>query len=94
MPLYRGEPAQCHPAFTADSDAACGERSGPVDISAPNIVYTVEDDEAINSHIRMKGKSGRLFLYLMCIQLVASSNLLALCKTFYWHLRTLIFMLR
>lgn len=54
MPLYRGEPAQCHPAFTADSDAACGERSGPVDISAPNIVYTVEDDEAINSHIRMK----------------------------------------
>ncbi|KAF7424160.1 hypothetical protein PC9H_009463 [Pleurotus ostreatus] len=54
MPLYRGEPTQCHPAFTPDSDAACGERSGPVDVSAPNIVYTAEDDEAINSHVRMK----------------------------------------
>ncbi|KAL4261268.1 GMC oxidoreductase family protein [Pleurotus pulmonarius] len=54
MPLYRGEPIQCHPAFAPDSDAACGERSGPVDVSAPNIVYTPEDDEAINSHVRMK----------------------------------------
>ncbi|KAG2364370.1 GMC oxidoreductase-domain-containing protein [Suillus spraguei] len=30
------------------SAAACGEACGPVDLNAPDIVYTAEDDEAIN----------------------------------------------
>lgn len=92
MPIYRGEPAKCHPAFPEDSGAACGERDGPVDVLAPNIVYTPEDDEVINSHVRMKGKPHRSFLCAMCIQLDASSNLLALGRTLSLRLRELISM--
>ncbi|KAG2072312.1 alcohol oxidase-like protein [Suillus decipiens] len=48
MASYRGEVAAGHPDFPEGSAAACGEASGPVDLNAPDIVYTAEDDEAIN----------------------------------------------
>ncbi|KAG1849310.1 GMC oxidoreductase-domain-containing protein [Suillus tomentosus] len=52
MASYRGEVAADHPDFPEGSAAACGEASGPVDINAPDIVYTAEDDEAISQFHR------------------------------------------
>ncbi|KAG1767730.1 GMC oxidoreductase-domain-containing protein [Suillus placidus] len=48
MASYRGEVTAGHPDFPEGSAAACREASGPVDLDAPDIVYTAEDDEAIN----------------------------------------------
>jgi len=52
MASYRGEIAAGHPDFPDGSAAACREASGPVDINAPDIVYTAEDDEAISQFHR------------------------------------------
>ncbi|KAG2076686.1 alcohol oxidase [Suillus decipiens] len=52
MPSYRGELAEAHPKFPEGSLAACGEASGPVDLNAPDIIYTAEDDEAIENYHR------------------------------------------
>ncbi|KAG2031294.1 GMC oxidoreductase-domain-containing protein [Suillus americanus] len=52
MASYRGEVASGHPDFPEGSAAACKEASGPVDLNAPDIVYTAEDDEAINQFHR------------------------------------------
>ncbi|KAJ7170887.1 GMC oxidoreductase-domain-containing protein [Mycena crocata] len=52
MDSYRGEFAPDHPNFPAGSAAACGEAKGPVPVSAPDIVYSVEDDEAIDNFHR------------------------------------------
>ncbi|KAJ6532029.1 GMC oxidoreductase-domain-containing protein [Mycena capillaripes] len=48
MDSYRGEFAPDHPQFAAGSPAACVQANGPVPISAPDIVYSAEDDEAID----------------------------------------------
>ncbi|KAF9219456.1 alcohol oxidase [Gyrodon lividus] len=52
MPSYRGEVASRHPQFAADSPAACKETDGPVPISAPDIMYSAEDDRAIEDFHR------------------------------------------
>ncbi|KAG1812433.1 GMC oxidoreductase-domain-containing protein [Suillus subaureus] len=52
MASYRGEVAAGHPDFPEGSAAACREASGPVDLNAPDIVYTAEDDEAISQFHR------------------------------------------
>ncbi|KAJ7455244.1 GMC oxidoreductase-domain-containing protein [Mycena galericulata] len=52
MELYRGEFPPEHPRFSVGSAAACGEAKGPVPISAPDIVYSAEDDEAIDRYHR------------------------------------------
>jgi alcohol oxidase len=52
MPSYRGELAEAHPTFPEGSAAACGEASGPVDLNAPDIIYTAEDDAAIEKYHR------------------------------------------
>ncbi|KAJ7031361.1 GMC oxidoreductase-domain-containing protein [Mycena alexandri] len=52
MDSYRGEYALEHPLFTAGSAAACGKADGPVPIDAPDIVYSAEDDEAIDRYHR------------------------------------------
>ncbi|KAG0708317.1 GMC oxidoreductase-domain-containing protein [Suillus ampliporus] len=48
MPSYRGEIPAGHPSFPEGSAAVCGKVSGPVDLNAPDIIYTAEDDEAID----------------------------------------------
>ncbi|KAG2095430.1 GMC oxidoreductase-domain-containing protein [Suillus discolor] len=48
MPSYRGEVPAGHPRFSDGSAAVCGETSGPMDLNAPDIIYTAEDDEAID----------------------------------------------
>ncbi|KAJ7733038.1 GMC oxidoreductase-domain-containing protein [Mycena metata] len=52
MDCYRGEHAAGHPAFGADSQALCREAEGPVDINAPEILYSMADDTAIDSFHR------------------------------------------
>ncbi|KAF9245021.1 GMC oxidoreductase-domain-containing protein [Melanogaster broomeanus] len=47
MPHYRGEFQPRQPVFPEGSAAACKEHDGPVPIDAPDIVYTTEDDKAI-----------------------------------------------
>ncbi|KAG2113898.1 GMC oxidoreductase-domain-containing protein [Suillus discolor] len=48
MASYRGEVAAGHPDFPEGSAAACREAARPVDLNAPDIVYTAEDEEAID----------------------------------------------
>ncbi|KAJ7855578.1 GMC oxidoreductase-domain-containing protein [Mycena leptocephala] len=48
MDGYRGEFVIDHPDFPAGSRATCGEASGPVATSAPDIVYSKADDDAID----------------------------------------------
>jgi alcohol oxidase len=57
MPSYRGEASARHPRFPEGSAAACGEASGPVDLNAPDIIYSAEDDEAIEKYHIEHGKS-------------------------------------
>ncbi|KAJ7745760.1 GMC oxidoreductase-domain-containing protein [Mycena metata] len=52
MDSYRGEYALEHPLFAAGSAAVCGKTDGPVSIDAPDIVYSAEDDEAIDNYHR------------------------------------------
>ncbi|KAG1720680.1 GMC oxidoreductase-domain-containing protein [Suillus paluster] len=52
MPSYRGEIPAGHPNFPEGSAALCGKVSGPVDMNAPDIIYTAKDDEAIDKFHR------------------------------------------
>ncbi|KAG2755335.1 GMC oxidoreductase [Suillus brevipes Sb2] len=52
MDSYRGEFTAGHPDFPEGSAAACRAASGPVDLNAPDLVYTAEDDEAISQYHR------------------------------------------
>ncbi|KAG0696772.1 GMC oxidoreductase-domain-containing protein [Suillus ampliporus] len=52
MPSYRGEVHSGHPRFPEGSAAVCGETSGPVDLNAPDIIYTAEDDKMIDKFHR------------------------------------------
>jgi alcohol oxidase len=52
MPSYRGEVPIGHPCFPEGSAAVCGETTGPVDLNVPDIIYTAEDDEAIDRYHR------------------------------------------
>ncbi|KAG2088378.1 uncharacterized protein F5147DRAFT_587704, partial [Suillus discolor] len=57
MSSYRGEVTAGYPDFPEGSAAACKEASGPVDLNAPDIIYTAEDDKAINQFHRDISKS-------------------------------------
>ncbi|KAG0694895.1 GMC oxidoreductase-domain-containing protein [Suillus ampliporus] len=52
MSSYRGEIPAFHPRFPEGSAAVCGEATGPVDLNAPDIIYTAKDDEAIEQFHR------------------------------------------
>ncbi|KAF9004053.1 GMC oxidoreductase-domain-containing protein [Cyathus striatus] len=55
MPSYRGEYGLGHPEFVNGSQAICQEADGPVSIDTPNILYTTEDDQAIDLFLRQTG---------------------------------------
>ena len=55
MKYYRGEVVSSHPKFPKGSAAEIRGSATPVDISAPDIVYTKEDDEAIDRYNREIG---------------------------------------
>ncbi|PCH43098.1 GMC oxidoreductase [Wolfiporia cocos MD-104 SS10] len=52
MHLYRGEFLPSHPTFPEGSKAKCHDNVRPVPVSAPEIEYTAEDNEAIDNYTR------------------------------------------
>ncbi|EGN91908.1 hypothetical protein SERLA73DRAFT_117989 [Serpula lacrymans var. lacrymans S7.3] len=52
MGLYRGEFTPGNPTFPTGSEAVCKDHHGPVDVSAPVIAYTPEDEKAIEAYNR------------------------------------------
>ena len=55
MACYRGEYVPNHPQFAASSAALCKGEIRPADISAPDLVYTEEDEKAIEEYTRKFG---------------------------------------
>ena len=55
MDIYRGDVQIGHPTFAEGSQAATQKTGSPVDISAPKIVYSKEDDDAIDEFHRRSG---------------------------------------
>ena len=55
MKFYRGEIQVEHPTFAEGSQAATHPTGTPVEISAPKIVYSKEDDDAIDEYHRRTG---------------------------------------
>ena len=55
MDFYRGEIQIEHPTFGEGSQAATHASGRPIEISAPKIVYSKEDDEAIDEFYRRTG---------------------------------------
>ena len=55
MEFYRGEIQVEHPTFAEGSKAATHATAAPVQISAPKIHYSKEDDEAIDEFHRRTG---------------------------------------
>lgn len=54
MGVYRGEYVKDHPVFPEGSQATTN-LTGPVDIQTPDIVYSAEDDKAIDEYSRKTG---------------------------------------
>lgn len=52
MDLYRGEFVLGHPEYPKGSKAASNGSAQPVEISSPDIIYTTEDNEAIDQYHR------------------------------------------
>ena len=69
MPHFRGEPPMQHPTFVPGSPASIIEHAkGPVSFDAPRIVYSEDDEHAIEAFARANGTwllplSVFLFLY-------------------------------
>lgn len=66
MGFYRGEVISCHPVFPTGSAAVCQDDAVPVDNATPDIVYTTEDDSAIDAYIRDCGTFSLFFVKLKC----------------------------
>jgi len=49
MRFYRGDLLSGHPKFAEGAAVACSNESLPADIPAPNLVYTPEDDKALDT---------------------------------------------
>lgn len=82
MGVYRGEFPPGNPKFVSSSAAACKEASGPVEISAPDITYSSEDEKILENYNRQFGVLIPFIyedIYLIIFE-SCSSNGLALCK--------------
>lgn len=56
MPCYRGEYVPNHPEFSADSAALCQAEIKPAAFDAPDLVYTADDEKAIEAYTRKFGE--------------------------------------
>ena len=52
MPSYRGEVVDGHPVFPPDSKLHPRAHDGPVPVSEPDLVYSEEDEKAIEDYVR------------------------------------------
>ena len=62
MKFYRGEILSGHPNFPKGSAAEIRTSAMPVEIAASDIVYTKEDDEAIDRFTREIGECRTVFV--------------------------------
>jgi len=54
LKCYRGVYVEGHPKFSKDSPAFASENDTPVAADAPDIVYSAEDEHAIEEYIRIR----------------------------------------
>ncbi|KAF8904338.1 alcohol oxidase-like protein [Mucidula mucida] len=64
LPAFRGALVPAHPQFAADSPAALVE-TGPIPLDAPKIVYSAEDDAAIDHNIRALSLSSSFLSFVL-----------------------------
>ena len=63
MPHFRGEPAALHPAFAPSGHASVvAHAEGPVAFNTPHIVYSEDDERALEAFARANGPLFHLFL--------------------------------
>ena len=56
MPHFRGEPAALHPAFAPGGPASIiAHAEGPIAFDAPRIVYSDDDERALEVYVRAMG---------------------------------------
>ncbi len=75
MKFYRGEVLSSHPKFPKGSAAEAGSSAMPVEITAPDIVYTKEDDKAIDQYNREIGEPALLFSIFLSIRAGLNSTI-------------------
>ena len=64
MPHFRGEPAALHPAFAPGGPASIVENAeGPVAFDAPRVVYSEDDELALEAFARANGPLLLLFRF-------------------------------
>ena len=85
MKYYRGELVIAHPDFPSGSSAT-PKASEPVDINTPDIIYTKDDDAAIDKFHR---ETGEPMLFYSITQhsnasLTNSRNVMALGNSFFY----------
>ena len=62
MPHFRGEPAALHPAFAPGGPASIvAHAEGPVAFDTPRIVYSEDDERALEAYARANGPLLLLF---------------------------------
>jgi hypothetical protein len=56
MPHFRGEPTVLHPAFAPGGPASVvAHAEGPIAFDTPQIVYSEEDERALDAYVRNRG---------------------------------------
>lgn len=56
MPHFRGEPTVLHPAFAPGGPASVvAHAEGPIEFETPQIVYSEEDERALDAYVRNRG---------------------------------------
>ncbi|KAK0203521.1 hypothetical protein DFS33DRAFT_1374034 [Desarmillaria ectypa] len=69
MGAYHGEHKPDHPSFSERSSAIIGDASGPIDIDAPDIVYSADDGKITDAYHRANGA----FVFHILLLLLGSS---------------------
>ena len=56
MPHFRGEHAPLHPLFEPGGPASViAQAEGPVALDTPRIIYSEEDERALEAYVRKRG---------------------------------------
>ena len=83
LKYYAGDVVAAHPNFKPGSKAATSQSNTPTPVTAPEIVYSKEDDDAIDEYHRRTGGFLPLVYFArvkLTLCLIRSRNYLALCK--------------